>query len=120
MASILIIDDEVSIRTLLRRILDEDGHQIREAADGHIGLSLYRQAPADVVITDILMPEQDGLEVTLALTQEFLDARVIAITGATGDRNYLNVATLFGARRVIQKPFTPDEIRRAVRYTLAH
>jgi DNA-binding NtrC family response regulator len=120
MASILIIDDEVSIRTLLRRILDEDGHQVREAADGHSGLWLYREAPADVVITDILMPERDGLEVTLALTQEFLDARVIAITGATGDRNYLNVATLFGARRVIQKPFIPDEIRRAVRYTLAH
>jgi CheY-like chemotaxis protein len=120
MASILIIDDEVSIRTFLRRILDEDGHSIREAADGHKGLTLYRDAPADVVITDLLMPERDGLEVTLALTREFLDARVIAITGATGDQNYLNVATLFGARRVIQKPFTPDEIRRAVRYTLAH
>ncbi|MDH4083666.1 MAG: response regulator [Nitrospira sp.] len=120
MASILIMDDEAPIRLLLRRILDDDGHQIREAANGHHGLTLYREAPADVVITDILMPERDGLEVTLALTQEFLDARVIAITGATGDRNYLNIAKLFGARRVIQKPFTPDEVRRAVRYTLAH
>jgi CheY-like chemotaxis protein len=120
MASILIIDDESPIRTFLRRILDEDGHSIREAADGHRGLTLYRDAPADVVITDLLMPERDGLEVTLALTREFLDTRVIAITGATGDQNYLNVALLFGARRVIQKPFTPDEIRRAVRYTLAH
>jgi two-component system response regulator (stage 0 sporulation protein F) len=120
MASILIIDDEASIRTALRRILNEDGYQIREAANGYSGLALYRQAPADVVITDLLMPERDGLEVTLALTQEFLDARVIAITGATGDQNYLNVAKLFGARRVIQKPFTPDDIRRAVRYALAH
>jgi CheY-like chemotaxis protein len=120
MASILIVDDEAPIRSLMRRILEADGHQIREAATGHSGLMLYRQAPADVVITDILMPERDGLEVTLALTQEFLDARVIAITGATGDQNYLNVAKLFGARRVIQKPFTPDEIRRAVRYALDH
>jgi two-component system response regulator (stage 0 sporulation protein F) len=120
MASILIIDDEVSIRTFLRQILEEDDHQILEAADGHKGLTLYRNTPADVVITDLLMPERDGLEVTLALTREFLDARVIAITGATGDQNYPNVALLFGARRVIQKPFTPDEIRRAVRYTLAH
>lgn len=120
MASILIMDDEAPIRILLRRILNDDGHQIREAANGHHGLMLYREAPADVVITDILMPERDGLEVMLALTQEFLDARVIAMTGATGDRNYLNIAKLFGARRVIQKPFTPDEVRRAVRYTLAH
>lgn len=120
MASILIVDDDAEIRTFLRRILEDNGHQIREAANGHHGLTLYRDAPADVVITDIFMPERDGLEVTLALTQEFLDARVIAITGAAGDPNYLNVAKLFGARRVIQKPFTPEEILRAVRFTLEH
>jgi CheY-like chemotaxis protein len=120
MASILIIDDEAPIRLLLRRVLEEHGHQIREAANGQSGLALYREAPADVVITDILMPERDGLEVTLALTREFLDARVIAITGATGDQNYLNVAKLFGARRVVQKPFTPEEILRAVQFTLEH
>lgn len=120
MASILIVDDDAPIRTLLRCILEEDGHQIREAPDGEVGLILYRDAPADLVITDILMPERDGMEVTLAPTQEFLDARVIAITGATGDQNFLNVAKLFGARRVIRKPFTPEEIRRAVRFALAH
>ncbi len=120
MASILLVDDDAPIRTLLRHILEEDGHHIREASNGEVGLTLYREAPADLVITDILMPERDGMEVTLALTQEFLDARVIAITGATGDQNFLNVAKLFGARRVIRKPFTPDDIRRAVRYTLDH
>ena len=120
MASILIVDDEAPIRLFLRRVLDEEGHQIREAANGYSGLALYREEPADVVITDILMPERDGLEVTLALTREFLNARVIAITGATGDQNYLNVAKLFGARRVVQKPFTPEEILRAVRFTLEH
>ena len=120
MASILIVDDDAPIRTLLRRILEEDGHQIREASDGEVGLTLYREAPADLVITDILMPERDGMEVTLALTREFLDARVIAITGATGDQNFLNVAKLFGARRVIRKPFIPEEIRRAVRFVLDH
>lgn len=120
MASILIVDDDAPIRTLLRRILEEDGHRIREAANGEVGLMLYREAPADLVITDILMPERDGMEVTLALTQEFLDARVIVITGATGDQNFLNVAKLFGARRVIQKPFTPEDIRRTVRFALDH
>jgi two-component system response regulator (stage 0 sporulation protein F) len=108
MASILIVDDEESIRTLLRKILEADGHQIREANNGEIGLTLYREAPADLVITDILMPERDGMDITLELTREFLNAKVIAMTGATGDQNFLNVAKLFGARRVIQKPFSVD------------
>lgn len=120
MASILIVDDEASIRSLLRKILEEDGHQIREASNGEVGLTLYREAPAELVITDILMPERDGMEVTLALTREFLDAKVIAMTGATGDQNFLNVAKLFGARRVIKKPFSVEAIRRLVRYTLDH
>jgi two-component system, response regulator, stage 0 sporulation protein F len=120
MASILIVEDDAPVRALLRGILEEDGHHIREAENGQIGLTLYRDSPADLVITDILMPERDGMEVTLALTQEFLDARVIAMTGATGNQNFLNIAKLFGARRVIQKPFTPDLIRRIVRFTLDH
>lgn len=120
MASILVVDDDAPIRALLRCILEADGHQVREAANGHMSLLLYREAPADLVITDILMPERDGMEVTLALTQEFLDAKVIAMTGAIGDQNFLNVARFFGARQVIQKPFTVQEIRHLVRFTLEH
>ena len=120
MASILIVDDDAPIRTLLRCILEEDDHHIREAPNGEVGLMLYREAPAELVITDILMPERDGMEVTLALAQEFLDARIIAITGATDDLNFLNVARLFGARCVVRKPFKPEEIRRAVRFALDH
>ncbi len=120
MASILVVDDDASIRTLLRTILEIDGHQIREAENGDIALRLYRDEPADLVITDILMPDRDGMEMTLALTHEFLDARVIAITGESGDHNFLNVAKLFGARRILQKPFTVEDIRRAVEFTIAH
>lgn len=120
MASILILDDDESLRALLRYILEEDGHQIREATNGRNGLTLYREKPADLVITDILMPERDGMDVTLALTREFLDARVIAMTGATGDQNFLNIAKLFGARRVIQKPFSPTDLLRAVQFALTH
>ena len=120
MASILVIDDHASVRTLLRSILEADGHQVREADNGEMGLRLYRDKPADLVITDIMMPGRDGMDVTLALTQEFLDARVIAITGGTGDQNFLNVAKLFGARRILQKPFGMDDLRQAVRFTLTH
>jgi two-component system response regulator (stage 0 sporulation protein F) len=120
MASILIVDDDEAVRTLLRRILEEDGHQVREAANGQIGLALYRNAPTDLVITDILMPERDGMEVILELTKEFLDARVIAMTGMRGDQNFLNVAKLFGARQILEKPFTVETVRRAVRFALDH
>jgi len=120
MASILIVDDEESIRQLLCSILEGDGHQVLEASDGRQGLLLYRQAPTDLVITHILMPERDGMEVTLELTREFLDAKVIAMTGATGNENFLNVAKLFGARQLLQKPFGVQEVRSAVRYTLIH
>ena len=120
MASILVIDDDEALRLLLREILQADGHQIREAANGREGLALYRAQPADVVITDILMPEQDGMEVILELTREFLDARVIAMTGASGEQNFLSVAKLFGARHILEKPFGADQVRRVVRYTLAH
>ncbi len=120
MASILLVDDDDSLRAFLRHILEEHGHQIREATNGQVGLTLYRERPADLVITDILMPERDGMDVTLALTREFLDARVIAMTGATGNQNFLNVAKLFGARRVLEKPFSPAELLYAVQFTLNH
>jgi len=67
MATILIVDDDAIIRTFLCRILEEEGHEVREAANGHIALTMYRQDQADLVITDILMPERDEMEVTLAL-----------------------------------------------------
>ncbi|MCP9446659.1 MAG: response regulator [Nitrospira sp.] len=120
MASILIVDDEEPIRTFLRRVLEQDGHTVREATNGAVALELYRKDPADLVITDIVMPERDGIDVLLDLTREFLDAKVIAMTGASGDQHMLRVAKLFGARKVIKKPFAVEEIRRLVRFTLDH
>lgn len=118
MATILIVDDDATIRTFLCRILEEDGHEVREAANEQVGLRMYRQDPTDLVITDILMPERDGMEVTLALTREFMEANVITTSGATDARSLLDIAIRFDARHVIQKPFTAEEIRRLVRFTL--
>ena len=75
MATILIIDDEAPIRALLRTTLEAAGHEVTEAANGRIGLELYRHRPTDLVITDILMPELNGLDMLLELTREFLHAR---------------------------------------------
>lgn len=119
MATILIIDDEESIRHLLKEVLVRENHHVLEARDGQEGLTLYQQNKVDLVLMDILMPGTDGLETTLQLTREYLDAKVIAMTGAQGDKNFLDVAKLFGARRVFSKPFDLDKLVQAINEELA-
>ena len=120
MATILIIDDEEPIRALLRTALEAAGHEVTGAANGRIGLALYRHRPADLVITDIVMPELNGLDMLLELTREFIHAKVIAISGAGGEKNVLDVAKLLGARQTFQKPFSLPQLLDAVRYELDH
>ena len=108
MSSILVVDDEDQIRRLICQTLEGAGYHATEARDGKEALRLYRLAPADLVIMDILMPDQDGLETTVALRQESPDVKIIVITGGSdmiGILNYLDVATMLGAHRTLQKPF---------------
>ena len=120
MATILVIDDEEMMRVLLRSTLKGAGYEVVEAANGRQGLELYRRRPTDLVITDILMPEMNGLDMILELTRYFLDAKVIAISGKGGEKNVLDVAKLLGARRTFHKPFSMLELLDAVRYELEH
>jgi len=108
MPSILVVDDEDQIRLLIRETLEQVGYHITEARDGKEALDQYRLAPADLVIMDILMPNQDGLETTVALRREFPDVKVIVITGGSdmiGMLNFLDVAKMLGAHSTLQKPF---------------
>ena len=120
MATILIIDDEEIIRVLLRSALEAAGYEVTEAANGRQGLELYRQRPMDLVITDIVMPEMNGLDMLLELTRQFLHTKVIAISGAGEEKNVLDVAKLLGARQTFQKPFNMPHLLGAVRYELEH
>lgn len=120
MATILVIDDEELIRTLLRSALEGAGHEVIEAPNGRVGLELYRQRPADLVITDILMPELNGLDMILELTRGFLNVKVIAISGVQSEENVLDVAKLLGARQTFHKPLNLQQLLSAVRYELAH
>jgi two-component system response regulator (stage 0 sporulation protein F) len=120
MATILVIDDEEPIRALLRAVLEEDSHHVLEASNGHHGLELYREQLPDLIITDIVMPEMNGLEMMVELTRRFLDVKVIAMSGGPESEGALNVAKLLGARQTLRKPFAMDKFLGVVRYELAH
>jgi DNA-binding response OmpR family regulator len=118
-AKILVIDDQEPIRTLLRAMLEGSGHEVSEAANGRDGLALYRRYPPDLVITDIAMPEMNGLDLILELTRGFLNVRVIAMSGEQGTHDNLEVAKLLGARQTLLKPFSMEQLLATVRYELA-
>lgn len=116
MARILIIDDDVRMRSTLRQILQDAKHDVFEASDGAIGVSIFRRERPELVITDIFMPEQDGLETILTLKDEFSGVKIIAISGGgrNGNFHYLEIAKTFGADRILRKPFTPQAILAAI------
>jgi two-component system, response regulator, stage 0 sporulation protein F len=120
MATILVIEDQEPIRALLRIALEGAGHKVLEAPNGRLGLALHRASAADLIITDIVMPEMDGLEMMLELTRNFLNVKVIAISGGLEGEVPLHVAKLLGARRTFQKPLDMETLLSAVRYELGH
>jgi CheY-like chemotaxis protein len=120
MATILVIDDQEPIRTLLRTALEGAGHVVLDAPNGRLGLDLYQKHVADLVITDIDMPEMNGLEMMLELTKNFLDVKVIAISGCAESRGVLQLAKLLGARQTLQKPLDVNKLLAMVRYDLMH
>lgn len=121
MSSILVVDDEDQIRRLVCETLEQAGYHVTEARDGKEALQQYRQGPADLVIMDILMPNQDGLETTVALRREYPDVKIIVITGGSdmiGILNYLDVAKMMGAHSTLQKPFEMKTLLEAVQAEL--
>ena len=123
MPSILVVDDENQIRRLVRETLEQAGYRVTEASDGKEALQQYRLAPADLVIMDILMPKQDGLETTVALRREFPEAKIIVITGGSdmiGTLNFLDVAKMLGAHSTLQKPFEMKALLDTVQAELQH
>ncbi len=112
MARILIIDDDDQMRAMLRQVLERAGHEALEASDGRGGLEAHREAPFQLVITDILMPEGEGLETIRQLRQVSPDVIIVAISGGgqTGTLDFLDVAQRLGAARSLQKPFGLQEL----------
>ena len=116
MGRIMVVEDDKSVRELLREILKRAGHDVMAAGNGKEALSLYKKSPADLIITNILMPEKEGLETIQELRRENPDIKIIAISGGgqIGPADYLEVARRFGAMRTFSKPFDRKELLKAV------
>ena len=119
MTRVLVIDDNDDFRKLALLWFQIHGIEAEGAANGAQGLELQRARPATVIVTDIFMPEKEGIETIQDLRREFPETKIIAMTGAQGDRNFLDVAKLFGARRVFEKPFDLNKMVEAVNEDLA-
>lgn len=122
MARIIVIDDEADLRALLRHILEAHGHEVDEAENGAQALSVLRQRLYDLVITDVLMPEQDGVAVMKQVPELQPQAKVLAISGGgpTVPADWsLKMMKLFGVNAALHKPFDESVLMNAVDELLA-
>lgn len=116
MAKILVFDDEPSILLMLKKMLEKAGHEVDLALNGKDGIALFEKNRPDLVITDIIMPEKEGLETILELRKRYPDLKIIAISGGgrIGPDGYLPSAKLFGADMIFQKPLIQKDFMQAV------
>lgn len=113
---ILVIDDEKIVRNIVRLWLGRVGFDVRVAENGRIGIDMQREDPAQVVICDLIMPEQEGMETISQLRKEFPDTGVIAISGGgqIAPDAYLNVAGQLGAFKMFTKPLPMEKVVTAI------
>ncbi|MDP8298816.1 MAG: response regulator [Candidatus Tantalella remota] len=121
MARIIVIDDDYDFRSILKTILENEGYEVEAAESGDEGIKMFTENPADLVITDIIMPGKEGIETMVELHKTFPDAKVIAMSGGgfQGPMDYLEGATLLGgALRTFTKPFRMKAMLKAVKELL--
>lgn len=121
MARILVVDDEPEVLLLLTDILESVGYEVIRATNGVEGLKEFQRGDIDLIVTDIIMPDKEGLESIMDYKQLNPDVKIIAISGGAriGPHTYLKMAEKFGARRVFSKPFRNKELLDAVEQLLA-
>ena len=116
MPHILLIDDDELFRSMIRVTLEEMGHTVSEARNGQEGLVQYEASPADLVLTDLIMPEKEGIETIVELRKKHPSVKIIAMSGGgrVTPENYLHIARRLGAGRVLSKPFPSEELAVAI------
>ncbi len=120
MKRVLIIDDDMQLREMMRQAMERGGYYVEEASDGKAGVEAFRANPSDLVITDLIMPEQEGIETIRELRNDYPELKIIAISGGgrAGPDGYLSVAKAFGADLTLCKPFDLKTILDAIKEML--
>jgi DNA-binding response OmpR family regulator len=120
MIRILVVDDDINIREMLKECLERAEYEVLVASDGKAGLELQSANPVDLIITDIVMPEKDGLETIMEFRRRFPSVKRIAISGGGRIKanEYLNIVKELGATRTFSKPFELKELLASVRELL--
>ena len=105
---------------MLRQTLEREGYDVVVASNGRVGIKIYREDPADLIITDMVMPEKEGIETIMELKKDFPDVKIIAISGGGRSKpeSHLNLAKQLGAKRVFPKPIDREELLNAIRELL--
>ena len=117
---ILVIEDDEMIRSLLSEVLSSEGYDVSLAEDGRSGIRLFKQDPHDLVITDIVMPGQTGIEVVTEIKRKRAETKVIVITGVDKSERdkLLQISTVMGADNTLQKPLSKESLISMVEKTL--
>jgi len=111
-AQILLVDDEDMVRMQIRSSLELEGHQVREASNGREAIDMLDGYKPDLMITDILMPEKEGIETIMEVRQKYADIKIIAISGGvrTENMDFLKIAKRLGADLALPKPFGRQQL----------
>ena len=127
MKRILVIEDDADERKLFTAVLEGAGYDVLEAPEGATGIRVFHETPCDLVLTDIFMPEKEGLETIFELKQEYPDLKIIAMTGGTtwirhsadhSSNNILHMAETMGAERTLEKPINIQKLEELVQELL--
>jgi CheY-like chemotaxis protein len=121
MARILLVDDDEQFRKMLHKALERAGYEVQDAQNGDAALEMYRQCPSDLIITDLVMPEKEGIETIVELRRLNPAVKIIAISGGgrMNPATTLAMAQKLGARRTLAKPFAPHELLDTISQVLA-
>jgi CheY-like chemotaxis protein len=120
MAKVMVVDDDVAIRHALNRVLAAEGHEVLEESDGKSALRHFTGDPVDLVVSDVYMPDMDGIQFLMRVREAFPEAKIIMMSGGGNlpATSVLEAAKALGADRVVPKPFSSSEIREAIRDVL--